>query len=189
MNSSPGFLENQFLIALPQMSGSYFAQTVAYLWKHNEHGACGTIINKPLRTSVADIFDELDISCPAESPIRKQSVLAGGPIERDKGFILHDAGDNWESSLAITPEISLCTSKSILQDIAAGKGPANYLVALGCTGWQAGQLEHEIGNNAWLTVPFNPELLFSTNYEDKLTAAADLLGIKLPQVSPRAGHS
>jgi len=175
---------------MPQMLDSYFANTVTYLWKHNEEGALGIVINKPLQACVADIFDELDIVCSVEEGLfQDQHVLAGGPVERDKGFILHDAGQTWESSIAVTPEITICTSKTILQDIAKGDGPDNYLVALGCAGWEAGQLEREITENAWLTAPANQELIFSSDYASKAAAAAALLGIDLQQISPEAGHS
>lgn len=188
--ATTGYLENQFLIAMPQLTDSYFAHTVTYLWKHNEEGALGIIINKPLQACVADIFDELDIVCSmGEGMFRSQHVLAGGPVERDKGFIIHDSNSDWESSIAVTPDISVCTSRTILQDIAAGKGPENYLVALGCAGWDAGQLEQEISENAWLTTPANIDLLFSTDYASKANAAAALLGIVLQQISPEAGHS
>ena len=188
--TTSGFLENQFLIAMPQMHDSYFANTVTYLWKHNQEGALGIVINKPLQACVADIFDELDIDCAVEEgPFRQKRVLAGGPVERDKGFIIHDAGHSWESSIAVTPEIAICTSKTILQDIASGSGPENFLIALGCAGWDAGQLEREISANAWLTTPANSDLLFSSDYAKKADAAAGLLGIDLHQISPQAGHS
>ena len=184
------YLENQFLIAMPQMLDSYFTNTVTYLWKHNEEGALGIVINKPLKACVADIFAELDIICSTENSLfRERPVLAGGPVERDKGFIIHDAGQQWESSIEVTPEITICTSRTILQDIAKGSGPANYLVALGCAGWEAGQLEREITENTWLTTPANVELIFSDNYNGKAEAAASLLGIDLQQISPEAGHS
>ncbi len=189
-NTQIHYLENQFLIAMPQMLDSYFANTVTYLWKHNEQGALGIVINKPLQACISDIFDELEIECAAaEGPFREQHVLAGGPVERDKGFIIHDAGENWESSVSVTPEISVCTSKTILQDIAKGAGPDNYVVALGCAGWEAGQLEREISENAWLTAPASSELIFSSDYADKAHEAAAALGIDLQQISPEAGHS
>ena len=184
------YLENQFLIAMPQMLDPYFTNTVTYLWKHNEEGALGIVINKPLKTCVADIFAELDILCSTEDSLfRERPVLAGGPVERDKGFIIHDAGQQWESSIEVTPEITICTARTILQDIAKGSGPENYLVALGCAGWEAGQLEREITENTWLTTPANAELIFSDNYNGKAEAAASLLGINLQQISPEAGHS
>lgn len=189
-NTQSYYLENQFLIAMPQMLDSYFANTVTYLWKHNEQGALGIVINKPLQACISDIFDELDIECAvAEGPFRERHVLAGGPVERDKGFIIHDAGGNWESSVSVTPEISVCTSKTILQDIAKGDGPDNYVVALGCAGWEAGQLEREISENAWLTAPASSELIFSDDYAGKAHEAAAALGIDLQQISPEAGHS
>ncbi len=184
------YLENQFLVAMPQLIDPYFANTVTYLWRHNQEGAVGIVINKPLQAKVTDIFDELDIQCSiSEQELQHQHVLAGGPVERDKGFIIHDAGAQWESSIVITDNISVCTSKTILQDIAQGHGPPNYLVALGCAGWKAGQLEREITENAWLTVPTNTELLFSHDYAEKSKDAAALLGIHLDQLSPEAGHS
>ncbi len=135
-SQTTGYLEDQFLIAMPQLADPYFAHTVTYLWRHNEEGALGIVINKPLQASVADIFNELDIVCPVGAgAFRQEHVLAGGPVERDKGFIIHDAGENWESSIAVTPRVTICTSRTILQDIARGQGPDNYLVALGCAGW------------------------------------------------------
>lgn len=185
-----GYLENQFLIAMPRLLDPYFANTVTYLWRHNEEGALGIVINKPLQACIADIFDELDIQCSvANNEFKQQHVLAGGPVERDKGFIIHDAGDQWESSIGVTDNIAVCTSKTILQDIASGSGPNNYLIALGCAGWEAGQLEREITENAWLTAPANSDLLFSKDYSKKAEEAAALLGIDLQQLSPEAGHS
>ena len=187
-NSS--YLENQFLIAMPQMEDAYFSNSVTYLWKHNDDGALGIVINKPLQACVADIFAELEIEYSIEEgPFREEMVLAGGPVERDKGFIIHDSGKSWESSISVTEEISVCTSKSILEDIANGKGPENYLVALGCAGWEAGQLEREIGENAWLTVPADSALIFSNDYENKAQQAASTLGVDLQQLAPDAGHS
>ncbi len=184
------FLDNRFLIAMPQMVDSYFSNTVTYLWKHNHDGALGLVINKPLRTCVADIFDELEIECGiAEKPFREHLVLAGGPVERDKGFIIHDAGESWESSVAVTADISICTSKSILEDIANGNGPENYLIALGCAAWEAGQLEQEIGSNAWLTVPVCTDLIFSRDYASKPQQAAAILGVDLQHISTDIGHS
>ena len=189
-SNESSFLENQFLIAMPQMLDSYFSNSVTYLWKHNNEGALGIVINKPLNASIADIFNELDIVCDLEAELfQRRRVLAGGPVERDKGFIIHDADRTWESSITVTPDISICTSKTILQDIAAGRGPDNYLVALGCAGWDAGQLEREISENTWLTTPADTDLIFSQDYAAKADAAASLLGIDLQQISPAAGHS
>ena len=156
--SKPSYLENQFLIAMPQMADSFFANTLTYLWKHNDDGALGIVINKPLQASIADIFDELQIECTiADGPFRERPVLAGGPVEQDKGFIIHDAGKAWESSISVADGISICTSKSILEDIAHGNGPENYVVALGCAGWEAGQLEQEIDERCVVANIFQSE--------------------------------
>jgi putative transcriptional regulator len=188
--SNPDLLENQFLIAMPQMADSYFANTVTYLWKHSDDGALGIVINKPLRACVTDIFEELEIEYNIEEGhFRGQQVLAGGPVERDKGFIIHDAGEAWESSISVTTDISICTSKSILEDIASGNGPENYLIALGCAGWAAGQLEQEISANAWLTVPASTDLIFSRDFDEKAQKAAAILGVDLQHISPDIGHS
>ena len=184
------YLGNQFLIAMPQLAGSYFADTVTYLCKHDEQGALGIVINKPLGARVIDIFNELDISCDLQdSRFTTQRILSGGPVERDKGFIVHDAGARWDSSIPATPEISVCTSPKILRVIAAGRGPDNYLIALGCAGWEPGQLEREISENVWLTAPAQHDLIFSDNYGSKSKEVAARLGVDLQFLSPAAGHS
>jgi putative transcriptional regulator len=183
-------LEDQLLIAMPQLADPYFANTVTYLWKHTSEGALGIVINKPLSISVADIFDELEIVCSVDDvPFKNKKVLAGGPVERDKGFIIHDSENERSSSLRIGERFSLSTSKDLLQDIADGKGPDRYLVALGCAGWDAGQLEKEVSENAWLTAPATAELIFSEDFEHKAARAAAQLGVELSQLSPDAGHS
>ena len=189
-NNPNNYLENQFLIAMPQLSGSYFENSVTYLWKHSEDGALGIVINKPLSASVTDIFDELNIVCDIDkSLIAHKQLLEGGPVEKDKGFIIHDSDSYWDASITVVPGITVCTSKTILEDIANGTGPKNYLIALGCAGWGAGQLEEEVNANAWLTVPAKSELIFSNNYSSKIKDATALLGVDLLQISPEIGHS
>jgi len=183
-------LEDQLLIAMPQLADPFFAHTVTYLWKHNEEGALGIVINQPLTLSVADIFEELEIVCSIDdTPFKNRRVLAGGPVERDKGFIIHDSPGDWNSSLRVGERFSLSTSRQLLQDIADGRGPERFLIALGCAGWDGGQLEREIGENAWLTAPATAELVFSEDYRNKAAQAAAQLGIDLNQLSPDAGHS
>ena len=150
----------------------------------------GVVINKPLGARVIDIFNELDISCDLrDSRFTTQRILSGGPVERDKGFIVHDATAHWDSSISVTPEISVCTSRKILKDIAGGQGPENYLIALGCAGWEPGQLEREISENVWLTAPAQHDLIFSDNYGSKSKEVAARLGVDLQFLSPAAGHS
>ena len=188
--STTDSLENHFLIAMPQLAGSYFGSSVTYLWKHDDTGAIGLVVNKPLQASIADIFEELEIeSAASEESFSERQVLAGGPVERDKGFILHDAGEKWESSIGITRGITITMSKAILQAIASGEGPNNYLIALGCAGWAPGQLEQEMCDNVWLTTPASSDLIFSLDYAGKPSAAAAQLGISLEKLAPEAGHS
>jgi putative transcriptional regulator len=190
--AAPGSLANQFLIAMPHLQDPWFAHTVTYLWKHNEEGALGIVINKPSSMLLSELLAELHIDAElrrGDSIFHSQRVMSGGPVEKHKGFILHESGREWEYTLRITPGLSLSMSKDILADIANGKGPENYLVALGCAGWEAGQLEQEIGDNYWLTAPAIPTLIFSTDYEAKPAAAAASLGVSLSQLSSIAGHS
>ncbi len=188
--STADSLENHFLVAMPQLTGTYFGSSVTYLWKHDDTGAIGIVVNKPLQASIGDIFKELAIKIPSgERYFRERHVLAGGPVDRDKGFILHDAGEKWESSIRITPGITITTSKAVLEAIASGAGPDNYLIALGCAGWAPGQLEQELCDNVWLTTPASSDLIFSEDYVGKPRAAAAQLGISLEKLSPEAGHS
>ena len=188
----PGTLANQFLIAMPHLEDPWFAHTVTFLWKHSEEGALGIVINKPSNMRVAELFAELGIEIKqrrGDIIFHSQHVMSGGPVEKNKGFILHESGREWEYTLPITRELSLSMSKDILADIAIGKGPENYLLALGCAGWEAGQLEKEISENFWLTVPAIPALIFSSDHTGKAEAAASILGVSLSQLSSFAGHS
>ena len=184
-------LENQFLIAMPHLRDPNFNGSVTYLWKHGAEGALGLVINQPSQVRMTALLAELEIE-PDESQqqrLAEEEVLTGGPVERNKGFILHETGPEWEYTVPITDTVSISMSRDILVDIAAGRGPSRYLVALGCAGWEAGQLEEEVGNNVWLTVPATDELLFSRDFENKASAAAGLLGVSLSQLSSFAGHS
>lgn len=188
----PGTLANQFLIAMPHLADPWFAHTVTYLWKHSDDGALGIVINKPSNMRVAELLAELDIATDEKRGdilFHSQRVMSGGPVEKNKGFILHESGREWEYTLPVTPQLSLSMSKDILADIAIGKGPENYMVALGCAGWEPGQLEKEISENFWLTVPAVPALIFSGDHASKAEAAASILGVSLSQLSSFAGHS
>lgn len=191
-DDSPGSLTNQFLIAMPHLDDPWFNHTVTYLWKHSAQGALGLVINKPSSLRVAELLSELDIDTSGrlgDLIFHRQHVMSGGPVEKNKGFILHEAGRDWEYTLPVTDELSVSMSRDILADIAEGKGPENYLIALGCAGWEAGQLEQEISDNFWLTVPALPAIIFSRDHDSKAEAAAALLGVNLSQLSSTAGHS
>lgn len=182
-----GSLRNHFLVAMPSLLESEFAYSIAYVCDHNADGAMGLIINKPMSTQLNDVFDQMNIPCkPTHS---SPPVLAGGPLEKQRGFVLHTTGGNWESSAQIGENISLTASKDILKSIAVGQGPANPHLVLGHAGWGAGQLEKEIKENSWLTVPASTKILFDTPSEQRWLAASQNLGIDIHLMSTVAGHS
>jgi putative transcriptional regulator len=181
-------LTNHFLIAMPQLSGSYFGNTVVYMWQHDDDGALGVVVNLPLQLKLKEIFSQLDIE--VQRPESGEAiVLSGGPVETDKGFILHDTDGHWQSTLRITDNLFITTSKDILDDISRGEGPNNYLVALGCSGWSRGQLEQEIANNSWITCPATKDIIFSRNYSGKPDMAAATLGFSMVQLTTDVGRS
>jgi len=188
MNTEKLDLTNHFLIAMPQLSGSYFGNTVVYMWEHGEDGALGIVVNLPLQLKLKEIFGQLDIAVQLPES-GEEPVLSGGPVETDKGFILHDAHRNWTSTLNITDDISITTSKDILDDIGRGEGPENYLVALGCSGWSPGQLEQEIADNSWITCPASKDIIFSHEFTRKPDMAAATLGFTMSQLTTEVGHS
>jgi len=147
----------------------------------------GIVINQPLEVELAEILDHLDIETPDN--LIDEPVFAGGPVQIDHGFVLHGGEQNWDSSLKVADAIWLTTSRDILTAIGAGKGPEQHLVALGYAGWEAGQLEEELAENSWLTVPADPEILFKVPYPERLAAAGRKLGIDIRLMSGEAGHA
>lgn len=186
--SAGNYLTNQFLIAMPSMADGNFAQTVTFIWEHNEEGALGIIINRPLQMRLSDVFDQLKMPM-APGVNAHQAVLQGGPVQTDRGFVVHQAGGRWEHTRQVSSRIQVTTSPDILDAMARGSGPETALIALGYAGWGAGQLENEIVQNAWLTVPCDERILFDTPYEQRWRAAGRLLGIDLATISPHAGHA
>jgi putative transcriptional regulator len=182
------YLTNQFLIAMPGMGDANFAQTVTLVCEHNEQGALGVIINKTLPMTLADVFGQLGLDC-ARSRIAQQPVLRGGPVQTDRGFVLHTPEGHWESSLAFSERVHLTTSRDILDALARGDGPGSAIVALGYAGWDAGQLDDEMAHNAWLTVPADERLVFATPIDERWHAAGRLLGVNLLHLSSDAGHA
>ena len=181
-------LKDHFLLAMPGLTEGLFSHSITYICEHGESGAMGIVINQPLELSVAEIFDHLQIS--PKGNFDDMPVMAGGPVQIDHGFVLHrqDAGD-WEASLHVTDEVTLTTSRDVLRAIASGSGPQEHIIALGYAGWAAGQLEHEIAENSWLTLPANTDIIFETPYERRLNAAAAMLGIDMNLISGQAGHA
>ena len=184
---SQGSLRDHFLIAMPGLEDSIFAHTITYVCEHNRDGAMGIVINHPLKLSLGDIFEQMEM--PTNPRVGRETVLSGGPVQVERGFVLHPAGQRWESTLQISPEVSLTASRDIIQAMAEDRGPENAIVALGYAGWSAGQLEDEIANNAWLTVPADSHVLFNTPVEQRWSSAAKQLGIDLNLISATAGHA
>ena len=182
------FLNNQFLIAMPGMDDPNFAQTVTLVCEHSAHGALGIVINRPLTMDLGEVFEQLGLDA-SQSHVSRQSVLLGGPVQTDRGFVLHSPGADFESTLPVSEKLHLTTSRDILDALASGHGPERAIVALGYAGWEAGQLEDEMARNAWLTVPVDENLLFDVPAEDRWQAAGRLLGINLLHLSSDAGHA
>lgn len=180
-------LRNHFLIAMPGMEDENFTHSITYLCEHNAEGAMGIVVNRPLEISFDDIFEHLEIE--GFGYHHAQRVLAGGPVQTDRGFVLHrrNCDRNWQSTLELTEQIALTTSRDILDAIAHDDGPQDALVALGYAGWGPGQLERELVDNAWLTLPADPDILFSVPLEQRAQAAAARLGINLDLLSSSRG--
>lgn len=186
--SSDGTLTNQLLIAMPGMLDPNFSTTVTLICEHNEEGALGIVINRPLDLKLGGLFEQLDVEDPdpnaAEDP-----VLLGGPVGPERGFVLHDPGSTYENSLAVSSDIQLTLSRDIIDAIAHGTGPGKSLVALGYAGWEPGQLEDEMLANSWLNVPATPDIVFDMPFGERWMSAAKTLGIDISQISPDAGHA
>jgi putative transcriptional regulator len=181
-------LTNHLLIAMPGLQDPNFARTVTYICEHTEQGAMGIVINRPLEVTLGALLDQLDI--PAQRPgVGATPVYQGGPVQTDRGFVLHTAGYSYDSTLNITPDISVTTSRDILEAIAGGEGPDQVLVALGYAGWGGGQLEQEMSANAWLNGPASDEIIFRMDPSARWMAAAQLLGVDLNLMSGEAGHA
>ncbi|QYZ66834.1 MAG: hypothetical protein OI74_09925 [Gammaproteobacteria bacterium (ex Lamellibrachia satsuma)] len=181
-------LTNHFLIAMPALTDPNFFHAVTYICEHNEEGAMGIMVNRPIELQLTDVFEQLDIRITDEN-ISEQHVYIGGPVQTDRGFVLHTAATTWDSTLKVAPEISVTTSRDILEAIATGKGPDQALVALGYAGWGPGQLEGEIAENAWLSGPADNNIIFQLENAARWQAAADLLGVDINLMSGDAGHA
>lgn len=181
-------LTNHFLIAMPSLEEDNFSQSVTYICEHDDNGALGIIINRPSVIGLAEIFSQLQLDVTSDD-IKDQVILSGGPVQVDRGFILHKPTGNWESSLRVTDDIAVTTSQDIMQAIAQNQGPDKFLIALGYAGWAPGQLEFEISQNAWLSCPATEDILFDMPFEKRWQAAALLLGIDLQLLSNQTGHA
>ncbi len=180
-------LTSHFLIAMPAMSDPNFSRTLTFVCEHNERGALGIVVNRPIDVTLATLFRQVEIPL-ARSPLAEQPVFFGGPVQLEHGFVLHRPVGEWKSTLHVG-EVGLTTSRDILEAMAAGEGPREQLVALGYAGWAAGQLEDEIGRNGWLTVEADLDLIFNVPSEARYDAAMRSLGVNAANLSEEAGHA
>lgn len=181
-------LTNHFLIAMPGLEDPNFFHTVTYICEHSADGAMGIVINRPMDLHLSDIFEQLEIKVTS-AKAAEQTVYLGGPVQSDRGFVLHDASTEWNSTLKVNDEICVTTSLDILEAIALDRGPARTLIALGYAGWGAGQLENELAQNAWLSGPAKSDIIFTRASQERWQAAADLLGVDLNLLSSDTGHA
>lgn len=181
-------LQDHFLIAMPAMADPNFNETVTYVCKHDVEGAFGIVINRPSDLSLAEMLGQLAIELKDRS-LALRPVLHGGPVEPQRGFVLHRSSQDYEATLAIGTEVKLTSSPDILAALGRGAGPEPVLVTLGYAGWGRGQLEAELGNNTWLTVPASPAIIFDTPFEQRWTAALGLPGVDIQRITEYAGHA
>ncbi|MBI5926902.1 MAG: YqgE/AlgH family protein [Aquabacterium sp.] len=189
---TPINLTNQFLIAMPGMKDGNFAGTVVYMCEHNDKGALGLVINKPIDIDLRKLFEKVDLSL--ERPdLASRPVFFGGPVQTERGFVLHESldaeGGHYNSTLKITEGLEMTTSRDVLEALSNGAGPRRVFITLGYSGWSAGQLEEELGRNGWLNVDAEPEIIFNTPVEQRYDKALSLLGIDRNFLMGEAGHA
>ena len=184
---TPGSLCDHFLIAMPGLNDSSFAHTVTYICEHSDTAAMGVVINHVTPMQLREIFTQMDLE--DQSIHGDQIVMSGGPVQPERGFVLHTGKDSWQSTLQVSADISLTASRDIIAALAEGTGPEQWLITLGYAGWGEGQLEAEIAANSWLTVPANSHIMFNTPVEERWVAAAQTLGIDVNLISSTAGHA
>jgi putative transcriptional regulator len=200
-------LENQFLIAMPSLGDDYFNKTVTYICEHNDEGAMGLIINMPVNITLHDLLKQIEENDTEQSSedettaeqtntmttkeniSLEQLVLSGGPISQNRGFVLHRTQPGWKSSLALSDDIMITTSKDILLSLGTEKQPDQFMVTLGYAGWGPGQLETELQANSWLTIDADSDILFNTPIEQRWQKATEKLGIDIAHLSSDIGHA
>lgn len=181
-------LSNQLLIAMPGMADPNFSSTVTLVCEHNEEGALGIVINRPSNLDLGGLFEQLSVE-DVDRNIASTPVLDGGPIARERGFVLHTPSGEFASSVSVSSDIQLTFSRDVLDSLAAGTGPDRTVVALGYAGWEPGQLEAEMLHNAWLTVPATAEMIFEVPFAERWASAAETMGIDITRISSHVGHA
>jgi putative transcriptional regulator len=181
-------LANNLLVAMPSLADGNFSQSVTLICEHSDKGALGIVLNKPLDMKLGDVFTQMKLDA-TQASTAAQAVLRGGPVHTDRGFVLHRPGGEWDSTHKISDFIQVTTSRDVLAAIARGQGPRDAFVALGYAGWEPGQLEREILDNSWLSLPMNEQLVFEVPFDQRWQAAWQLLGVHSSRVSLVAGHA
>ncbi len=181
---------NHFLIAMPRMVDPYFSSSIVYICQHDDHGALGLIVNKPVEKDVGGLFMRHGISMKYHD-LGNQSLLFGGPVDPDCGFVVHRYSRDWSSTLKVTQDLALTTSVDILEDLGGAEVglDSGVLISQGCCGWSPGQLEGEIKMNNWLTVPAEPTLMFQVPIGQRYDGALSLLGVSADQICMMSGHA
>lgn len=197
VDSAPIDLTHHFLIAMPGLEDEFFAGSVVYVCEHHARGALGIIVNKPSGMTLADLFQKIEL--PLGRPeLADEPVLRGGPLQNERGFVLHDpvlVGDTearepvYASTLSVPGGLDMTTSRDVLEAMSTGAGPRRVRVSVGYASWGEGQLESELAENAWLTVPADPDVIFESPLEARYERALALLGLRAWMLSPEAGHA
>lgn len=187
--AEPTYLNNQFLIAMPSLADPNFSHTVTYICSHDDSGALGIVINRPLELTLGDLLEHIQLQPPQAPALRDRVVFSGGPVQPQQGFVLHSPLGDWSSTLQVSGDLGLTTSSDILQALEGRAAPERLLVALGYAGWGPGQLEQEMVDNAWLSGPADAAVLFDTPAAERWAAAAALVGVDLRLLSGDAGHA
>ncbi|HBO38676.1 MAG TPA: YqgE/AlgH family protein [Pasteurellaceae bacterium] len=182
-------LQDHFLIAMPQLEDSYFQRSVIYICEHNEQGTMGLVLNQPTDLSIAELMAKMNFMMASNHIYPDELVLAGGPVNMERGFILHTiTGQSFQHSYKVNDNLQLTTSADIIETFGTPLAPEKYLVTLGCASWSPNQLENEIADNSWLVVPANEHILFDLPYQNRWLAANQLLGIQNHNFAYQAGH-
>jgi putative transcriptional regulator len=179
---------NHLLIALPSLQDSYFERSVTLICQHDDDGAMGVVINRPSDYTVGEVLQQMGVTC-SNHELKAQLVLNGGPVHPERGFVVHDGDKAWDSTLSIGDGLFLTTSRDVMEAMARGEGPPQALVALGCAGWGAGQLEQELTDDSWLLVPNRQDVLFELPMAQRWQAAAGSIGIDLLNHASHSGHA
>ena len=188
MPVDPSPLSNHLLVALPSLHDPHFARSVTLVCQHDADGAMGVMVNRASEYTLGEVLQQMGIASDSDA-LQSQIVLAGGPVHPERGFVLHDGDREWDSSLAVGGGLYLTTSRDVLEALARGEGPGQAVVALGCAGWGAGQLEQELVDDSWLMVPNRREVLFELPLEQRWQAAAGSIGVDLVNYASHSGHA